>query len=66
MPRARLWEDGTAGEDADSHGVQSALGNTPPPSRWILRLNRLRPPYASRKSKGATGATSFLRKQFFL
>ena len=52
MPRARLWEDSTPGEDADSHCVPFALGNTPPPLLWLLQGNRLRPRYASRKGWG--------------
>ena len=38
MPCARFWEDSTAGEDADSHGVPPALSNTPPPlQQWCLK-----------------------------
>ena len=66
MPRAWLWEDSTAREDADSHGVPHALTNTPRPLLWILRANRLCPPYASRKGGGAIGADAFLRKRDFL
>ena len=55
MPRAWLWEDSTAGEDADSNCVPPALRNTPPPLLWLFWATQLCPPHAARK-RGGGGA----------
>ena len=65
MPRGRLWEDSTDGEDADSHCVPPALRNTPPALLWILRGKRLCPPYASRKGGDGHMCSRFLAQTDF-
>ena len=65
MLSARVRKDSTAGEDAHSHCVPSALGNTPPPLLWVLWGFRLRPSYAPDKEGGARAQTISYAHGFF-